>query len=159
MYYLFTLVVIILLYLKDKQKTKMGIKKGFKKLLKNIPPFLTMIALVAISLSFISEELIVKYLGQNSGLMGIFTASILGSITFMPGCIAFPLAKILVSKGVGYMVIALFTTTLMMVGVLTFPLEKSYFGTFATILRNIFGLIMALLASLAIGFIYGEISL
>ncbi len=55
----------------------------------------------------------------------------------MPGFIAFPLSGILLSKGVPYMVISAFTTTLMIVGVLSYPVEKAYFGTKVTIMRNV----------------------
>jgi hypothetical protein len=42
----------------------------------------------------------------------------------MPGYFAYPLAGVLVNKGVTYMVVACFATTLLMVGVLTYPVEK-----------------------------------
>ncbi len=35
------------------------------------------------------------------------------------------------------MVLAAFTTTLMMVGVMTYPVEKEYFGAKVTIIRNL----------------------
>jgi len=55
-------------------------------------------------------------------------ASFFGSITLMPGFIAFPLCGILLKKGVTYMVLSAFSTTLMMVGFVTFPLEKNILG-------------------------------
>jgi hypothetical protein len=42
----------------------------------------------------------------------------------MPGFIAYPLAGVLVNKGVPYMVVASFETTLMMAGILTCPVKK-----------------------------------
>ena len=46
------------------------------------------------------------------------------------------MAKILVENGAGIAQMAVFVSTLMMVGVATAPLEASFFGWRATILRN-----------------------
>ncbi|SJZ71269.1 conserved protein, permease-related protein [Selenihalanaerobacter shriftii] len=157
MVYGLTLILIIILFIKDKEKTIAGIKKGIKKLNKNLPVFLNMIILVAISLYFVSDELIVKYLGQGSGWLGVLLASLLGSISLMPGFIAFPLSGLLLNKGVSYTVIAVFTTTLMMVGILTYPVEKEFFGVKVTIIRNVLSLLIALIVALFIGIFYGEV--
>lgn len=157
MIYLFTFILTAILFFIDKEKTIKGVKIGFKKIRKNSPVFLNLIILVAISLYFISDDLILRYLGEGSGLIGIGLASFFGSIAFMPGFVAFPLAGILLSKGVNYIVIAAFTTTLMMVGIVTYPVEKDFFGLKITIIRNIFGLVIALIVSLIIGLSYGEL--
>ncbi|MGM0436638.1 MAG: hypothetical protein ACQEQD_00045 [Bacillota bacterium] len=157
MIYLFTFILTAILFFIDREKTIKGLKIGLKKIRKNSPVFLNLIILVAISLYFISDDLILRYLGEGSGLIGISLASFFGSIAFMPGFVAFPLAGILLSKGVNYIVIAAFTTTLMMVGIVTYPVEKDFFGLKITILRNIFGLIIALIVSVIIGLSYGEL--
>lgn len=157
MIYLFTAVLSLVLFIIDRNKTIKGLKLGLKKLRKNTPIFLNMIILVALSLYFISDDLILKYLGEGSGVVGIGLASFFGSITFMPGFVAFPLAGILLKKGVSYTVIAAFSTTLMMVGILTYPVEREFFGRKITIIRNIFSLIIALIVSIAVGLFYGEL--
>ena len=157
MIYLFTGILTAILFIIDREKTIKGLKIGLKKIRKNSPVFLNLIILVAISLYFISDDLILRYLGEGSGLVGISLASFFGSIAFMPGFVAFPLAGILLSKGVKYIVIAAFTTTLMMVGIVTYPVEKDFFGLKITVIRNIFGLIIALIVSLIIGLSYGEL--
>lgn len=157
MIYLFTFILTAILFFIDRKKTIKGLKIGLKKIRKNSPVFLNLIILVAISLYFISDDLILRYLGEGSGLIGISLASFFGSIAFMPGFVAFPLAGILLSKGVNYIVIAAFTTTLMMVGIVTYPVEKDFFGLKITIIRNIFGLIIALIVSVIIGLSYGEL--
>jgi hypothetical protein len=75
----------------------------------------------------------------------------------MPGFIAFPLAGILAQKRVAYMVIAAFTTTLMMVGVLTASIEKAYFGLKVTVVRNVVSFFIALSVAVMIGLFFGEI--
>ena len=84
-------------------------------------------------------------------------ASLFGSITIMPGFIAFPLCGILLEKGVPYMVLSAFTTTLMMVGVLTYPIEKQYLGHKVTILRNLISFGIALVVAVMTGVFFGEI--
>ncbi len=157
MIYLVTGILTLILFFIDKEKTIKGLKIGVKKIRKNSPVFLNLIILVAISLYFVSDDLILRYLGEGSGLVGIGLAALLGSIAFMPGFVAFPLAGLLISKGVNYTVIAAFTTTLMMVGIVTYPVEKDFFGIKITVIRNILSLIMALIVSLVIGLSYGEL--
>lgn len=159
MFYLFTAILVSILYLIDPKKTSSGVKIGLKKLYKNAPAFINMLVLVSFSLYFISEELILKYLGEGNGLIGMVIAASIGSVTLMPGFIVFPLSGILLEHGVSYTVIALFTTTLMMVGVLTFPVEKEFLGTKVAVLRNVLSLIIALVVSLFVGIFYGEVPL
>ena len=45
----------------------------------------------------------------------------------------------------------------MMVGVLTYPIEKQYFGVKVTIIRNAFSLLIALIIAVATGIFFGEI--
>jgi hypothetical protein len=75
----------------------------------------------------------------------------------MPGFIAFPLCGILLETGVPYMVLSAFTTTLMMVGVLTFPVERAYLGTKVTIIRNVISFVIALTVAIITGIAFGEI--
>ncbi|WP_160143054.1 hypothetical protein [Halanaerobium hydrogeniformans] len=49
-----------------------------------------------------------QYLGTQNILVGSLVGTVIGSITMMPGFIAYPLAGILLSRGVSYMVVASF---------------------------------------------------
>jgi len=116
-----------------------------------------MLILVSIVLFLVPDQVILNYLGDNNKFTGVLLASFIGSITLMPGFIAFPLAGILLERGVTYMVLSAFTTTLMMVGVLTYPVEKQYFGIKVTILRNVISLFIALVVATMTGIFFGEI--
>jgi len=142
----------------DRKKTLTAIKISYKRFINIIPAFLAMLILVSIVLFFVSDKMISNYLGNNDKFIGITLASLFGSITLMPGFIAFPLCGILLKKGVSYMVLSAFTTTLMMVGILTYPIEKKYFGVKVTIIRNVISLFIALIVALSIGFFFGELS-
>jgi uncharacterized membrane protein YraQ (UPF0718 family) len=155
MFYASAIGLIIILMFIDAKKTIRGIKKGIKKIKKNAPMFINMIILVSISLYFFSDKLILRFLGDANLTQSIFLALGIGSITFMPGFVVFPLAGLLLGKGVSYTVLAAFTTSMMMVGVITFQIEKAYFGTKLTILRNLMGLIMAVIVTGVIGIVLG----
>ncbi|MFC2025363.1 permease [Chloroflexota bacterium] len=141
----------------NREKTFKAAKIAAKRLVTILPAFLTMLVLVSVVLFLVPDKAISDYLGNNNKFVGVLIASFIGSITLMPGFIAFPLCGILLKKGVVYMVLAAFTTTLMMVGVLTYPIEKEYFGTKVTIIRNVISLFIALIIAAMIGIFFGEI--
>ena len=158
-YYLYIIagLAIIVSYIADREKTHKAIKVAAKRFVNILPAFLTMIILVSVVLFLIPDEVISDYLGSSNKFVGVLLASFFGSITLMPGFIAFPLCGILLQKGVAYTVLAAFTTTLMMVGILTAPVEKEYFGIKVTIIRNTISLFIALIVAMAIGIFFGEI--
>ncbi len=159
MYYLYiaTGLTLLISFIGDREKTFKAVKIAFKKLVKIFPAFLTMLILISIVLFFIPDKTISNYLGNKDKFIGVILASFFGSITLMPGFIAFPLCGILLKKGVSYMVLSAFTTTLMMVGILTYPVEKEYFGVKVTIIRNTISLFIAIIVALSIGFFFGEL--
>ena len=116
-----------------------------------------MLIIVSIILSLLPNRIIADYLGGSNMFEGVILASAIGSITLMPGFIAFPLCGILLSRGVSYTVLSAFTTTLMMVGFVTFPIEKKYFGTKVTIIRNGMSFFIAVIVAIMTGIFYGEI--
>ena len=158
-YYLYIIagVALLISFIASREKTIRALKIAFARFVKILPAFLVMLVLVSIVLFLVPDELISDYLGTDNMLIGVLLAAVLGSITLMPGFIAFPLSGILLQKGVAYTVIATFTTTLMMVGVVTFPIEKAYFGVRVAVLRNVIGLLIALCVAVVIGIYYGEI--
>ena len=87
-------------------------------------------------------------------MFGIFASLIIGGITLIPGFVAFPLAAALLKNGAGYAQIAAFVSSLMMVGVVTLPMEFKVFGKRAAILRNVLSLGFSFLVALAMGVIF-----
>jgi uncharacterized membrane protein YraQ (UPF0718 family) len=154
--YIVTGLSLLVSFLINQEKTIQGLKRGWMKFYKTLPSYLTLLILISIVL-LLSEDLIIEYLGQDNIFLGLLFSLGIGSVTMMPGFIAYPLARILLQRGVPYMVIAGFVTSLMLVGVVTYPLEKSYMGRKATILRNIMSFVVAGLIALVMGIAYGEI--
>ena len=159
MYYLYIITgfAILLSFIVNSKKTLMAIKIAVKKFVNILPAFLTMLILVSVVLFLVPDKVISNYLGNSNKFVGVTFASFFGSITLMPGFIAFPLCGILLKKGVSYMVLSAFTTTLMMVGVLTYPIEKEYFGMKVTIIRNVISFFIALIVALMTGIFFGEL--
>ena len=143
----------------NRKKTFSALKIALKRFTKLVPPFLVLTVFIAFALYFIPEDLISKTLGRSNLLIGVVSASLLGAISLMPGFIVFPLCGLLREQGVSYTVLSAFTTTLMMVGIVTFPLEREYLGTKLAIMRNLAGLLIALLVALATGLVFKEIGL
>lgn len=148
---LLTGISLLLSFILDKEKTVLGVKKGWKMFLNILHPFLNILIVISIVLFFVPAPIIVDYLGANSGWYGFGIAAFIGSITLVPGIIAYPLAAALLKQGATYSVVTVFMTTLMMVGIVTLPLEIKYFGKKAAILRNVFNLIAAIIIGVLMG--------
>jgi uncharacterized membrane protein YraQ (UPF0718 family) len=149
-----TIFAIAFSFFADKQKTFDGILKGLKMFMNLLPSILILLAGVSIMLYFLPNEIIIKYLGENAKASGYIIAATVGSLALIPGFIAYPLSGVLVQNGVGYPVIAIFITTLMMVGILTLPIEIKFFGVKTALLRNLLFLAGALTIGLLTGLIY-----
>lgn len=151
--YSVVLLFLIISFIKDKKKTKKALRKALKSFENILPQFLTIILIIGMMLSVIDNETISHFLGSNSGVLGILIALSVGSITLIPGFVAFPLAAALLNNGAGIAQIAVFISSLMMVGIVTMPLEIKMFGSKVTIIRNI----CALLFSLIVAYVMGSI--
>lgn len=148
---------LFLSFLADRKKTVRALKISWKKFRGMLPLFSLTILLASLALGLLSRDTILHLLGGEGQLWGLLVASLAGSLSAIPGFVAFPLAGFLLEKGVSYMILAAFTTTLMMVGVVSFPFERAYLGTRVALLRNVVGLVVALAVSLAVGLAFGEI--
>jgi len=147
-------ILVVISFFFDKKKTFKGIKKGIIMFLKILPTLLSVIITVSVVLYFISDKVLLEYLGEGAGLSSYLAAAIIGSVSLIPGFIAYPLSGILIAKGVSYSVIAVFITTLKMVGILTIPLEAKFFGLKTAIIRNSLAFVGALIVGFLMVFIY-----
>ncbi|MGM0444537.1 MAG: permease [Fibrobacterota bacterium] len=153
--YIVTAAALLLSLVKDRKKTVQAVKRGMKKLEKILPSFLMVLIVVSISLYFISDDTIAQYLGSESQVQSVFLASFAGSLMMMPSPVVYPLCELLLEKGVSYTVLAAFSTTLMMVGATTLPMEIKLFGKKLAIMRNAVSFASALLVAFGISFFEG----
>ncbi len=149
-----TLLSLMISFLADRQKTLAGVKKGAAMFLNILPTLLSVIIIVSVVLYLTPDTFLLKHFGPESGAMGYVFAAAIGAVTLIPGFIAYPVCGVLVQSGVSYPVIAVFITTLLMVGFLTIPIERKYFGLKVKLIRNGLSLIGAVIIGLLIGWIW-----
>ena len=138
-------------FVKDREKTKLVLKKAWRSLENILPSILAILLLIGFILTFLDAQAVSNLLGTDSGAFGMVIAAVVGCVTLIPGFVAFPLAASLLASGAGYAQIAVFISTLMMVGIATLPLEMNCFGRRIALKRNILSLILAVITSCIIG--------
>ncbi len=149
--YIVTFGLLVISIRKDKKKSLLALKQAWKSFENILPQFLTIIVIIGIMLAVLSPEVISGLIGEQSGWLGMLIASFVGAICLIPGFVVFPLASSLLKNGAGLMQIAVLISTLMMVGIVTIPLEIKYFGKKAAILRNSLAFVYSFIVAIAIG--------
>jgi uncharacterized membrane protein YraQ (UPF0718 family) len=130
--------------LKSRARTAKAFKVAGKALLKSAPSLLTVLGIVGLTLGILTPETITRLVGAEAGFTATIIASVIGAITLIPSLVAFPLAGSLLRSGATVMTISAFVTTLVMVGVVTAPMEVKELGKRFALLRNALSLIAAL---------------
>jgi uncharacterized membrane protein YraQ (UPF0718 family) len=146
-FYGVALVALAVSFTADRRRTGQALRKAWKALVNIAPEFFTVIIFTGVILSFLTPETIASVIGEESGPAGVLLSSVVGSITLMPGFVAFPMAAILMGKGAGILQIAAFVSALMMVGIVTFPVERKTIGTRAALARNILAWVFSLVVA------------
>ena len=154
---LITVIALLASFISDRHKTGRALIVAWTRLKHIAPAFFIMLIFISIILTVFPENMISNLLGKHDLFLGVTFASMIGSLVLMPGFIAFPLCGILLRQGVPYTTLSALTTTMMMVGILTFPLEQSYFGTRTAVIRNTLCFLIAMIVALLTGLFYGEI--
>lgn len=134
--YAIAIVLLIVSLIKDKTKTKKAIKKGWMAFVNILPVLIPLFLVVGIVLTILTPDMIRQALGEDSGILGVFVAMLVGSVAFLPPFITFPLGAELLDNGAGYPQVAAFMTTLMAVGLVYWVAETKFFGKKAVALRN-----------------------
>lgn len=147
-------ILLMISYFRDKSKTKKALIKSLKSFENIMPQFLGIIFIVGIMLALLKPEVISTFIGKNSGVLGVFLSSIIGSITMMPTFVAFPTADMLLKNGAGYAQVGALVSTLTLVGVITFPLESKYIGKKAAFLRNFVAFLFSFIVAFIIGWVF-----
>jgi uncharacterized membrane protein YraQ (UPF0718 family) len=155
--YVAAFLIVLISWFNDRQKTKMAIKKSWKALENILPQILGVITLVGIVLAILNPSVIGSYIGSDSGWKGVAAASMIGAITLIPGFIAFPTAAMLLNRGAGFMQIGAFISSLMMVGIMTLPIEIKYFGRKSALIRNSTAFVFSFFVAWVIGKVMGEL--
>lgn len=148
-----TLIFLGISFAKDKIKTKRVLKTAFGMGKGMIASIFSIIFAIGLILTLFPPAGIAGYVGNQSVLLATIVAALFGTITLVPAFIAFPLVGTLVNAGVSVVPAVAFLTTLTMVGVVTFPLEKKEFGLKFTAIRNSLSFLFAIVIALVMGVI------
>ncbi len=146
-----TTAFLIFSFVKNKEKTKRALKMAFGMGKGMALSILSIIFFIGLILTILPPNTIAEYVGKQSELIATLVSAGFGTITLIPAFIAFPLVGTLVTAGVGVVPAVAFLTTLTMVGIVTFPLEKKTFGTRFTVIRNGFSFVFAIIIALVMG--------
>lgn len=149
--YVISAMLLVISFQKDRKKTKQAIHKAWKMFMKVLPQFISIILVVGLLLAMITPETIRSIIGAESGFMGMLMAALLGAITLVPVLVAFPITAQLLKNGAGIMQIAVFISTLTMVGIVSLPMEIKYLGRKTAILRNTLSFLFAFLTAWIMG--------
>ena len=146
-----TLIFLGISFAKNKVKTKQALKMAFGMGKGMLASILSIIFAIGLILTVLPPTEIAGFVGKQSVLFATVVAALFGTITLVPAFIAFPLVGTLVGAGVGVVPSVVFLTTLTMVGVVTFPLEKKEFGVKFTAVRNGLSFVFAIIIALVMG--------
>jgi uncharacterized membrane protein YraQ (UPF0718 family) len=146
-------ILTILSLIKDKKKTVAAMKKSKRMMGNMLGQIIAIIFLIGLVLTFIPPEMIKSVMGSSNTFVSTIIGAIAGSITLIPAFVGFPLVGSLVDAGASIIPAVAFLTTLTMVGVMTFPLEKKEFGTKFALTRNTMSFGFAILIALTMGVI------
>lgn len=149
--YVVTAVLLVVAFLKDPEKARMALNKAWKAFENMLPQILVVFLLVGFMMALLNPQIISTIIGEQSGWLGVLVAGSVGAITLIPGFVAFPTAALLLDNGAGYMQIGAFISALMMVGVVTMPVEIKYFGKKLTFYRNLLGFGFSFVVAYIIG--------
>lgn len=134
---------------KSKALNSMRMSSGMMKNM--MGEIIGILFLIGLILTFIPPDTIRHYMGESNVLISTILSAFVGSITLIPAFVAFPLVGSLRDAGANIVPLVAFLTTLTMVGVVTFPLEKREFGSKFTIARNSLSFLFAVIIALLMG--------
>ena len=149
--WLITIVFLGVSFAKNKAKTKQALKMAFGMGKSMVFSILSIIFAIGLILTLLPPEEIASFVEKQSVILSTFVSALFGTVTLVPAFIAFPFVGTLVDAGVGVVPAVAFLTTLTMVGLVTFPLEKKEFGAKFTMVRNSFSFLFAIIIALVMG--------
>lgn len=149
--YVIVISLLLLSFVKDRNKTKKALKKAYKSTKKNLKMMVTIMMLMGVVLAVLEPSLISRIFGVESGIYGIVLGLGIGSVAFMPSIVAFPLGASLLEHGAGYPQVAGFISSLMGVGMMSIGMESKYFGVKVAIIRNLLALLASIVFVVVIG--------
>lgn len=152
-FWVISIILTLVAFIRSKEKTFASMKKSKGMMKHMLGDIIAIIFLIGLVLTFIPPESIERVLGSSNVLFASVAAAIAGSITLIPAFVAFPLVGSFIDMGASIVPAVAFLTTLTMVGIVTFPLEKKEFGLKFAVTRNALSFVSALVIAMMMGVI------
>jgi uncharacterized membrane protein YraQ (UPF0718 family) len=146
--YCFFIIVLSISLIIALVKKDIGIKtfntagSSFKQMLSVLPPIMILLGLIDV---WVPREKMMRYMGDNSGILGIALAIIIGSLAAGPMYAAFPFAAVLLRKGVKFSNLIIFLNAWCVTKMPTVMFELASLGyefTFTRLAVNLPGIIL-----------------
>ena len=138
--YKYFLLVLIILILVIIFKNDIGIKSleitkdSLFQMLSVLPPIMILLGLMD---EWVSRESMMKYMGENSGILGVFLVMSLATFAAGPMYAAFPFTAVLLKKGVKFSNVMIFMNTWCVIKISTLLFEVTSLGFKFTFYRFI----------------------
>lgn len=148
-----TLIFLLISFRRNKEKTIKALKMALNMGKGMVFSIFSIIFAIGLILTILPPSDITVFVEKQPVLLATLASALLGTITLIPAFIAFPLVGTLIDAGVSIIPSVAFLTTLTMVGLVTFPLEKKEFGLKFTVVRNGLSFIFSVIIALVMGVI------
>lgn len=152
-FWVVAVVMIVISLVKDRKKTFAAMKKTKGMMGNMLGEIIAILFLIGLLLTWLPPETIKDVLGSTNAFVSTIVSAVVGSVTLIPAFVAFPLVGSLVDAGASIIPAVAFLTTLTMVGIVTFPLEKKEFGVRFALTRNLMSFGFAMLIAALMGVI------
>lgn len=129
---------------------------SFLQMLGVLPPIMLMLGLMDV---WIPRDILMKYMGNNSGLFGIFLAMLIGSLAAGPMYAAFPFTAVLMKKGVKFSNIIIFMNAWCVTKISTLLFEISALGFKFTLVRLLINVPGVIIIGLLVNYIMNDTDL
>jgi len=147
----FAFACLFISFFKNKEKTKQSLRVAIRSFFHVLPMVFIIIIFIGLLLGFVPQNQISKIVGVQAGFWGVLVVAFFGAILHIPSLISFPLAASLLKSGASVTSVAVFITTLTMIGLVTLPLEIKELGKKMAILRNGISFGIAIIIALIMG--------
>lgn len=134
-FFIISLILLMVLFYLNKEigaKSLESAKHSFYQMIGVLPPIMILLGLMDV---WIPRELLMKYMGENSGALGVILSILMGSLAAGPMYAAFPFTIILMKKGVKFRNIIIFMNSWCVTKISTLLFEISELGFKFTIVR------------------------
>jgi len=129
---LIVVLIITIINIETGFKTFSVATSSFKQMISVLPPIMILLGLMDV---WIPRESMIKYMGEDSGLLGIGLAMLIGSLAAGPMYAAFPFTAVLLRKGAKFSNIIIFMNAWCVTKIVTLMFEVTYLGYEFTLTR------------------------